>query len=109
MSLVKAQFGGVGGIPLGEKLLGEYMRDAGYATHVRTRSVENATNSMRDRYELLPTSVVLLTKSLSASGLSCRTACWKMGTNADATGRLELTHIPHTDPMLSCYRHLLFC
>eukprot|EP01043_Picozoa_sp_COSAG02_P045440 COSAG02_NODE_4151_length_5709_cov_21.395187_6_plen_129_part_00 len=29
------QFGGVGGIPLGEKLLGEYMRDAGYATHVR--------------------------------------------------------------------------
>ena len=26
-------FGGVGGIPLGEKLLGQYMRDAGYATH----------------------------------------------------------------------------
>ena len=31
---VHAQFGGVGAIPLGEKLLGEYMRDAGYATHV---------------------------------------------------------------------------
>ena len=52
MSPINAQFGGVGGIPLGEKLLGEYMRDAGYATHVRPCPTENVTNSMRDRCEL---------------------------------------------------------
>lgn len=39
------QFGGVGAIPLGEKLLGEYMRDAGYATHVSPVLSVNAAYS----------------------------------------------------------------